>query len=178
MRRQVSDEADRTDWAVVKGNVGCIAQVVEAGADVWAKNGEGQTPLELAKQLNSVTAWNRAMAQLGRENDGRLRGRPLNERHTRMAIYGLPFPMLGLVFKTYETLPWYTGLPLAFAIAFAMHHVVVRVLLDTKSSAASGLSSPVQSSPYLFGIVSSSIFWVGYAWLTRLVARAFTHRAA
>ena len=152
--------------------------MVEAGADVWAKNGEGQTPLELAKQLNSVTAWNRAMAQLGRENDGRLRGRPLNERHTRMAIYGLPFPMLGLVFKTYETLPWYTGLPLAFAIAFAMHHVVVRVLLDTKSSAASGLSSPVQSSPYLFGIVSSSIFWVGYAWLTRLVARAFTHRDA
>jgi palmitoyltransferase len=119
-------------WAVVKGNVGCIAKVVEAGGDIWAKNAQGQTPLDLAKQLNSVAAWDRAMAQLGRESDGRLRSRPLSERNSRVAIFALPCLLLFLVFTTVNILPWFTGVPLALAEFYGMHHVVTRVLLDVR----------------------------------------------
>ena len=66
-------------WAVVKGNVGCITKVVEAGSDIWAKTKEGKTPMELARQLKSISAWQRSMSSLSREEDGRLRARVLNE---------------------------------------------------------------------------------------------------
>jgi palmitoyltransferase ZDHHC13/17 len=156
-------------WAVVKGNVGCIARVVDRGGQVTAKNNQGQTPLELAGQLKSVAAWNRAMLQLGRHPDGRPRSRPLSERSTSLAVLLLPTALLGLVFRTLAFLPWYTGLPFALAEFAAAHHFIVRVLLEPNKMGSGGMDDRVTKSPYLCGLVAGSLFWVGWVWVTRII---------
>ena len=155
-------------WAVVKGNVGCIAKIVEAGSDLDAKTGEGQTPIALAKQVNSFSAWQRAMQSIGREPDGRIKHRPLSDRNTHIAIAILPTFLLYLAFKTFELLPWYTAFPLALAEFFGGHHVVTRVLLDS-GGRHGGSDDRVMKSPYLAGVLGGSMFWVGWVWVRKLV---------
>jgi len=153
-------------WAVVKGNVNCIAKIIEAGADPSLKNNENQTPFELARQLNSVSAWQRAMQSISREPDGRIKARPLSEKNTTAAIMILPCVMLYVAFKTFTILPWYTALPVVAAEWFGLHHVVVRVLLDASAS-----DDRISTSPYLAGVLGGSVICVGWTWLTTLVTR-------
>ncbi len=47
---------------------------------------------------------------------------------------------------------------------FGMHHITTRVLLNHKNYVEN-----VTSSPYFAGIIAGSIFWVGEAWLMRLL---------
>ena len=91
------------------------------------------------------------------------------------------------MFTTLTILPWYTGIILAMALFFGMHHVsmldlygrdvanedianceqiVTRVLLDK-----SNYTDSVTQSPYFAGIITSSMVWVTYAWLRRLLPR-------
>ena len=159
-------------WAVVRGSVGCISKVVDAGGDCLKKNNSDMNPVDLARRQHSITAWQRAMDCSGREMDGRLKKRTLSDRQTRIAIFALPLVCSYLMLKTLETLPWHTGLVLAAAESFGMHHVITKVLLDAKPAlgGTSG-SDALQKSPYLVALLSSSIFWVGYDWLAVLVTR-------
>ncbi|TFK18935.1 zf-DHHC-domain-containing protein [Coprinopsis marcescibilis] len=61
-------------------------------------------------------------------------------------------------------LPWYTGILLALAAFFGMHHIVTRVLLNRAT-----YTDAVTQSPYFAGIITASIIWVVYAWVTRLL---------
>ena len=90
------------------------------------------------------------------------------------------------MFMTLTILPWYTGIILAMALFFAMHHVstnhffllrsdseafaipqiVTRVFLDK-----SNYTDSVTQSPYFAGIIAASMVWVLYAWITRLTHR-------
>lgn len=81
----------------------------------------------------------------------------------------VPFAMFGLIFSTLSILPWFTGVPLAMAEFFGMHHIVTRVLLDPLESES------MQKSPYFLAIVSGSIGWVGWVWATRIVQSEFRH---
>ncbi|KAI6013902.1 hypothetical protein EDC04DRAFT_2870714 [Pisolithus marmoratus] len=108
------------------------------GADIHAKDAEGRTPRDMAVELKSF-------------------GAPLNERNTRIAIFLLPALFFYIIFVTLSILPWYTGLILAMAEFFALHHIVTRYV------------ETVNQSPYFAGIIAGSMMWVGYAWLTRLV---------
>jgi hypothetical protein len=159
-------------WAVVKGNVGCISKVAEAGGDVEIKTNEGQTPFELSKQLSSIAAWNRAMASISRSPDGRPKKTPLSPRNTQLAVAILPCMVLYLVFKTFDILPWYTALPLAAAEFFGANHVITRVLLDAGGRHAAGMDDKVIKSPYLSGLLGGSVLWVGFAWVTKLTSGA------
>src|SRR5258707_1058110 len=85
---------------------------------------------------------------------------------------------------TLTILPWYTGVILAMALFFGMHHVrlylsfglvsltnnpdqiVTRVLLNAHS-----YTDSVTQSPYFCGIIFASFVWVGYCWATRLLHR-------
>ena len=70
------------------------------------------------------------------------------------------------MFMTLTLLPWYTGILLAAAEFFGMHHIVTRVLLNNST-----YTYIVSSTPYFAGIISGSILWVLYCWFTRLVRR-------
>ncbi|KIP06556.1 hypothetical protein PHLGIDRAFT_452373 [Phlebiopsis gigantea 11061_1 CR5-6] len=74
------------------------------------------------------------------------------------------------MFMTLTILPWFTGIILAMALFFAMHHIVTRVLLDK-----SNYTDSVTASPYFAGIICGSMIWVAYAWISRLVHQTQSH---
>ncbi|KAH8092203.1 palmitoyltransferase AKR1 [Cristinia sonorae] len=157
-------------WAVVRGNRVCIRRLVESGADISAKDNEGRTARDMAVELKSLGAWKRALEEGGLTEDGIKKKKPLNERNTKIAIFVIPTIFLWLMFMTLTILPWYTGVILAMALFFAMHHIVTRVLLDI-----SNYTDSVTQSPYFSGIIAASMVWVGFAWITRLTQQAHSH---
>jgi len=88
----LKDDAGLTPlhWAVVRGNRVCIRRLIEKGADVMAKDGEDRTPRDMAIELKSLGAWKRALEEGGMNEYGIKKGKPLNERNTRIAIFLLP----------------------------------------------------------------------------------------
>lgn len=107
----------------------------------------------------------------------------------RYAILVGPTIFLFLIFSALSVLPIYSGIPMAIALFFAMHHVstllhtihhftlrslcfaetqiLTRVVLGSKGS-----GDAVTGSPYYVAIITASIIWVGYAWLAFLVKGA------
>jgi palmitoyltransferase len=181
----LKDDAGLTPlhWAVVRGNKVCIRRLVEKGADVSAKDGEDRTPRDMAVELKSLGAWKRALEEGGMNEHGVKRSKPLSDRNTKIAIFLLPTVFFYLIFMTLSILPWYTGILLAMAEFFGMHHVscyslkfsislliplqiVTRVLLNKNT-----YTDSVNSTPYFSGIITASLVWVVYAWVTRLLRR-------
>ncbi|KAI6101759.1 ankyrin repeat-containing domain protein [Pisolithus croceorrhizus] len=121
----LKDDAGLTPlhWAVVRGNRAVLRRLVEIGADIHAKDVEGRTPRDMAVELKSFGAWKRAMEEGGMNEFGVKKAKPLNERNTRIAIFVLPALFLYIIFTTLSILPWYTGMILAMAEFFALHHV-------------------------------------------------------
>ncbi|TCD60700.1 palmitoyltransferase akr1 [Steccherinum ochraceum] len=157
-------------WAVVRGNRVCIRRLIESGADIAGKDNEGRTARDMAVELKSLGAWKRALEEGGLTEDGVKKKKPLSERNTKIAIFIVPTIFLWLMFMTLTILPWYTGVILAMALFFAMHHIVTRVLLDK-----SNYTDSVTQSPYFAGIIAASMVWVLYAWITRLTRQAHSH---
>ncbi|KAL1741536.1 palmitoyltransferase AKR1 [Schizophyllum fasciatum] len=151
-------------WAVVRGNRVSIRRLIEKGADLTAKDGEGRTPRDMAVELKSLGAWKRALEEGGMNEFGVKKTKPLSDRNTKIAIFVLPTIFFYLIFMTLTLLPWYTGIILAFAEFFGMHHIVTRVLLNDVN-----YTEGVQNTPYFSGIILASLVWVFYAWITRLL---------
>ena len=140
----LKDDAGLTPlhWAVVRGNRVAIRRLVEKGADLMAKDGEGRTPRDMAIELKSLGAWKRALEEGGVDEYGIKKGKPLSDvsrltypsggnctlrcfpqRNTKFVIFVLPTIFFYLMFMTLTLLPWYTGILLALAEFFGMHHV-------------------------------------------------------
>ena len=109
----------------------------------------------------------------------------LPQRNTKLAIFIMPTIFLYMIFMTLTILPWYTGMILAMAEFFGMHHVyhflrfvcldinitfqiVTRVLLNKSTTTES-----VTMSPYFSGIIFASMVWVAFAWVSKLMQRGF-----
>jgi palmitoyltransferase ZDHHC13/17 len=129
-------------WAVVRGNRVAIRKLIEKGADLTAKDGEDRTPRDMAAELKSLGAWKRALEEGGMNEHGVKQGKPLSDvclstnnrsqivaninyfqRNTKIAIFIMPTIFFYLMFMTLTILPWYTGIFLALAEFFGMHHV-------------------------------------------------------
>ncbi|KAK7055514.1 Palmitoyltransferase [Favolaschia claudopus] len=171
----VQDDAGLTPlhWAVVRGNRVAIRRLIEKGAVLSAKDAEGRTPRDMAVELKSLGAWKRALEEGGWDDEGNKRRGPMSERNTRFAIFVLPTLVFGVVFTTLAGLPWYTGILLAIAEFFGMHHIVTRVLLNKTS-----YTDSVNTTPYFAGIIAGSMVWVCYSWVTRLVGQTQSHALA
>lgn len=171
----LKDDAGLTalHWAVVRGNKVCIRRLVEKGGDVSAKDGEDRTPRDMAVELKSLGAWKRALEEGGMNEYGVKRSKPLSDRNTKIAIFILPTIFFYLIFMTLSILPWYTGILLAMAEFFGMHHVVTRVLLNKNT-----YTDSVNQTPYFSGIITASLIWVVYAWVTRLLRQPEPHAFA
>ncbi|KAI0297046.1 DHHC palmitoyltransferase-domain-containing protein [Multifurca ochricompacta] len=160
-------------WAVVRGNKVCIRRLFEKGAEIHAKDNEGRTARDMAVELKSLGAWKRALEEGGFSEDGTKRKKPLSERNTKLAVFFVPTLFLYMMFTTLTILPWYTGMILAMAEFFGMHHIVTRVLLNKSTYTES-----VTSSPYFSGIIFGSMVWVGFAWVTRPLQQTESHAFA
>jgi len=171
----LKDDAGLTPlhWAVVRGNRVAIRRLIEKGADLTAKDGEGRTPRDMAAELKSLGAWKRALEEGGMDEHGVKRGKPLSDRNTKIAIFIMPSIFFYLMFMTLTLLPWYTGILLAAAEFFGMHHIVTRVLLNKAT-----YTDSVNQTPYFAGIICGSIVWVLFCWVTRLVQQTQYHSLA
>lgn len=180
-------------WAVTKGNAACIRRVASApGVDLHARTLDHKTARDMALELKSYAAYARALADAGLDETGAKVDRPLGERNTRRAIFAVVALALGLALWLAAHAPWYVALLAVPATAFAMHHVVVRVLLGvgapSPAAAPSGAGASrhahahahgggaerVTQSPYLCAIIVASLGWVAWVWLSRFVSCAFT----
>ena len=148
-------------WAVVRGNKVCILKLFEKCAEIHAKDNEGRTARDMAAELKSLGAWKRALEEGGFTEDGSKRKKPLSEvggymhrvqllaltstpsqRNTKLAVFFMPTIFLYMMFTTLTVLPWYTGMILAMAEFFGMHHVGILLPLTSRCS-----SFPLRSSP-------------------------------
>ncbi|KAF9529899.1 DHHC palmitoyltransferase-domain-containing protein [Crepidotus variabilis] len=77
------------------------------------------------------------------------------------------------MFMTMTLLPWYTGILLALAEFFGMHHIVTRVLLNKAT-----YTDSVNQTPYFAGIICGSMIWVLFCWISRLVQFTQDHHVA
>lgn len=66
-------------WAIVKGNKVSLRRLIEAGADLEAKDDAGKTSRDMARELKSEPAFERALEEAGRGVDGRPKIRRLDE---------------------------------------------------------------------------------------------------
>lgn len=153
-------------WAAVKGNSGCIKRLMEAGADISTRDKQGKTAKEMAIDLKSVPAYNRGLVEAGFDIDGRKLAPKRSQKRTNMAIFVLPTITFGIVLNTLAILPWWSGVLLASAEFFGMHHIVTKILLDGSDAP----SDQLMKSPYFSSIIIASMFWVVYVYLTRLVS--------
>jgi hypothetical protein len=130
-------------WAVVRGNKVCIRRLFEKGTEIHAKDNEGRTARDMAVELKSLGAWKRALEEGGFTEDGAKRKKPLSDVsgsyglgvHVELTPVALPSGIrswlclscprifLYMIFMTLTILPWYTGMILAMAEFFGMHHV-------------------------------------------------------
>ncbi|KAH9052196.1 DHHC palmitoyltransferase-domain-containing protein [Lactarius vividus] len=127
----------------------------------------------MAVELKSLGAWKRALEEGGFKEDGSKRKKPLSDRNTKLAVFIMPTIFLYMIFMTLTILPWYTGIILAMAEFFGMHHIVTRVLLNKPTYTES-----VTASPYFSGIIFGSMVWVAFAWVSRLLQQTDSHAFA
>jgi hypothetical protein len=66
-------------WAVVKGNKVSLRRLIEAGADLDAKDDAGKTSRDMARELKSEPAFERALEEAGRWADGRIKAGRFDE---------------------------------------------------------------------------------------------------
>ena len=66
-------------FAAYTGNKKCITKLLEAGADIRAKNGNLRTAQEMASEFRNSKTWNAVVGELGFKADGSRVRRPLTE---------------------------------------------------------------------------------------------------
>ena len=185
-------------WAAVKGNRVAIRHLIEAGADLDAKEESGKTPRDMAEELKGPAPFQKALEEAGYMSSGLKRIPRLSpvslaclrspklmpwQKNTKRVIFVLPTVVLGIIFKTLDLAPWYVGWPLALAEFWAMQIVSILQIPDTVSSVdvvqavVNGLlgheppEGGVSASPHFAAIITASIFWVFYTFATRLITR-------
>jgi len=57
-------------WAAVKGSKACIKHLMEAGADLNAKESQGKTPRDMAEELKGVVPFVKGLEEAGRTDLG------------------------------------------------------------------------------------------------------------
>ena len=57
-------------WAAVKGSKACIKHLIEAGADLDVKEGQGKTPRDMAEELKGVVPFTKGLEEAGRTELG------------------------------------------------------------------------------------------------------------
>lgn len=66
-------------WAAVKGSKPAIRYLVEAGADLEAKEEQGKTPRDMAEELKSIAPFEKGLEEAGWTGDGRKKEGRLSE---------------------------------------------------------------------------------------------------
>ena len=163
-------------WALVKGSKPCIERLIEYGADRFAETAEGKTPATVAAEMKSERQFHRALSDQGYKSDGQPRVLPFGlasmiRDRSKMSKFFFLYPFLivfvGLYIISHFTI--YIAVPAAFGVAFAMQYVAQYL----------GNHGPadyrqIHKTPYLAGIFSATLFWVGLNYFTTILPATFS----
>ncbi|KAI9719329.1 MAG: palmitoyltransferase akr1 [Chrysothrix sp. TS-e1954] len=156
-------------WSIVRGNTSCIQKLLEHGADVSAVTKDGKTTDVVAREMNNVKQWHRALSAAGLNPSGSTKSSPLTALTTDTKLFISrvtflwPFLMIIMIIYTLSSLPIYTGLPASIAIYGIMYYAMVRLL-----HWAPPAMQQIPHTPFLAGIFAGTLFWVGVFWLARI----------
>jgi len=84
-----SDGRTPLHWAAVGGYAGCIAQLLEAGAQLRTRDREDCTPRDVVEEFGNRDVWEEALAEAGFSDDGTKVRRPLSEVRILNVVYVL-----------------------------------------------------------------------------------------
>ena len=113
-------------WALVKGNQHCIFRLIEYGSDRFAETNDGKTPAKVAKEMNSVRQWHRALSDCNYNKDGSSRhfflASIIKDRRIFFSRFFFlwPFFVVFVFLFLISHLVIYLGLPLAFLVGFGL----------------------------------------------------------
>lgn len=109
-------------WALVRGSQACIQKLIEYGSDRFAKTGDGKTPSTVAKEMNCMKQWHRALGDCGYKTDAHVMSFPFawitNDRFLFMSrfFFFWPFLVIFCALHLVSRLPVYSGMPIALAV--------------------------------------------------------------
>lgn len=166
-------------WALVKGSPGCIQKLIEYGADRFAKTATGKTPAITAQELNTVTAWFRALKESGYDEDGNPETPTfpgatyfLKDRRGFVTkfLFLWPFAIIWAMIAMLSGLPIYVGVPFSLLAGYAMQWVTQKV-----AQFAPPDMRQLQKTPWLSGIFAGSLFLTGVNWLLNILPATTWH---
>jgi len=164
-------------WALVKGSRPCLEKLIEYGADRFAKTNDGKTPTDCSKEMNSRGPYIRALQDQGYTPDGHPKQLPLNlSTFTRdrskisKFLYLYPFLIMIICAWIIAHFSVFVGLPLSIAVGVALQWSAQWV----------GQQGPpgfhaIHKTPYLAGIFSGTLFYVGFDWLWLILPLTYSN---
>ncbi|RMZ84875.1 hypothetical protein DV738_g258, partial [Chaetothyriales sp. CBS 135597] len=158
-------------WALVRGMKPCLDKLVEYDANRFAKTNEGKTPSVCADEMNTSRAWQRSLADHGYGPDGNVRTLPLN-LHTTLRnkktltrfYFLLPFFLIWLALFLIARFSIYVSIPLIIGVVLGSGY-----LLQYLASFGPQEFRQLHKTPYLAGVFAGSLFFVGVAFLFRVL---------
>ncbi|KDN66378.1 hypothetical protein CSUB01_06837, partial [Colletotrichum sublineola] len=160
-------------WALVKGSPACIQKLIEYGADRFAKTETGKTPAVTAKELNTSSAWHRALQECGYDEDGQpiepqFPGATFLRQDKRgfvtKFLFLWPFLLVWSMVTILGSFPVFVGVPFALVVGYGLQWCAQQVIEFAPPD-----MRHFHKTPWLAGIFAASLFWVGLRWLTTIM---------
>jgi hypothetical protein len=182
-------------WAAVKGSKACIKHLIEAGADLNVKEGQGKTPRDMAEELKGVVPFTKGLEEAGRTE----LGTPILSRFGEVSSFVILFGNGGELMNSAIQRLYYSYCQLSLSgsssnCSHGCRYIQVyhsswlssgshnwSVCLSTCLSKADWQlvtkhllvhrpeEDRVTGSPYFSAIIVASLIWVTYSWATRLL---------
>jgi ankyrin repeat protein len=124
-------------WALVKGSPACIQKLIEYGSDRFAKTQTGKTPAITAEELNTTTAWHKALIESGYEEDGNPHVPSWPGASTFLKdkkgfvtkfLFLWPIVVVGAMLYIFAGMPVYAGVPIGLVVGYGLQWVAKQVL--------------------------------------------------
>ncbi|KAF3906358.1 Ankyrin-2 [Dactylellina cionopaga] len=158
-------------WALVKGNFQCIQKLIEYGSDRFHKTDTGNTPLQAAKEMETLHIFHDALGECGYTPEARpkhtnapffLSVPESRESFLKKFLFILPFVLLWMGFMALSILPAILSIPILIGLFISSQWGVAQAL---KEFGATGQKA-MHKTPFLAGIFAGTAFWLGLRYLS------------
>ncbi|KAL1887652.1 palmitoyltransferase akr1 [Ceratocystis pirilliformis] len=167
----ITDEQGFTalHWALVKGSPQCILKLIEYGADRFAQTTSGKTPATTAVELNTASAWHRALKECGYDQDGHASvpswpgsAYMLQDRRgfVNKFMFFWPFILVWAGLNIMAHMPVFAAVPTTAAVSYGLMWVAQQVMEYAPPD-----MRHFSRTPWMAGIFAATLFWTGLNWL-------------
>jgi len=122
-------------WSLVKGSLHGIQKLIEYGSDRFAETNDGKTPDVVAKEMNSIRPWRKALSECGYNPDGSAKAVPfplsmVKDRRLALSRFLFLWPFV-IIFSSLYVLSHmviYAAVPIALVICYGLQVVAIQAL--------------------------------------------------